>query len=64
VSIVSSVIASSDVQADGRFQVHEQHTDTLGLIVDVFYTADADYDQQARLVLDAAHITEQQNLVT
>ena len=53
-NIVSSVIVSSQVEADGRFSVHEVHTDVAGVAHAVFYLADASADQSAARAAHAA----------
>lgn len=42
--IISSVIKSRTVQADGRIQVTESHTDQHGVVYDIKYTASSEAD--------------------
>lgn len=48
-SIVSSIIVEAGRQRDGRYQVHERHTDHTGAIWPRFYLAGAADDQNAAL---------------
>lgn len=54
--IISSRIASKDVQIDGRFSVREEHTDDLGNLHTFDYMCDANYDCEARLAARALEI--------
>lgn len=47
--IVSSVIVEDRVQADGRRQVRERHTDHLGKVVDISYRAMPGADANAAM---------------
>ena len=58
VQIISSVIAASNVQTDGRFSVHEVHTDDSGNQHTIDYLADADTDQSAHLANDASFLAQ------
>jgi hypothetical protein len=55
-AIVSSVIASQDVQRDGRIWVIERHTDQYGAMHERFYLALAGTDLNAALTAYAAII--------
>ena len=55
-NIVSSVIVSSDAQADGRYSVHEVHTDVVGIAHDMFYLAESDADRNWILQSHAASL--------
>ena len=55
-TIANSVIASQSPQADGRIWVHERHTDTLGIIYDIFYLAADATGLAAHLSASAAQV--------
>ena len=55
-TIVASVIARDDVQADGRRQIREAHTDDGGTVHEVSYLAEAASDVEARLSASARRI--------
>lgn len=54
-NIVSSVLSAA-VQSDGRNQVHEVHTDLVGLTHDLSYLANVGADLNANLVLHATNL--------
>lgn len=56
VTIVTSVIVSSNPQADGRFSVRERHTDSLGNNYFFDYLADQAADQNVHLASTATNI--------
>ena len=58
-TIVSSIIGFSNPQVDGRFCVHEIHTDDSGSQYIFDYIADAKINQNAHLSSDAAQLNTQ-----
>ncbi len=62
-AIVSSVLALNLLQADGSRIVHEQHTDSNGVVHELRYQPGASVDISALLAVHAAEIVEQLALV-
>jgi hypothetical protein len=58
-NIVASIIASANLQRDGRVSVMEQHTDVLGTTYPNIYLAAAGADLSAALAMHAASLSNQ-----
>lgn len=58
-TIVTSVIISDDVQADGRRDIRERHTDDLGDIYPAHYLGEANTDANAVMLARVPFIEAQ-----